>query len=241
MPRLPHRSRLSSLGYLPLLLLLAIACGEGVSSNGADASGGGGGGGLLCSANTPCADGQFCFNGVCAIGCNSNGDCAENQYCDTEFDRLCHNKVVQTCPDTPCNENQTCQDGFCSATPTNTSCEPRADGNDGCPNDSLCLENDAEETQCYGFPACPEDGICPTGTIGAVCNAGIIPNKGHICLTSLCQTVDHCPASWSCIKEQGGVVGSCSDGNFGSLCIEQSDCNNGQCSAAAPGLIGFCL
>lgn len=225
------------------LVSLSLACGGGgVSSNpGPDASPGDLLGGALCSTESPCPDGQFCFNGLCAIGCNSQADCADSQYCDTEFDRLCHDKVVTVCPDTPCADSQVCQSGFCSTPPVSTVCEIRPDGNDGCASNAICIENDQEMPQCYSFPACPEDGVCPTGIFGAVCNDGIFPDKGHICLTSLCQNGSHCPAEHSCIKGTGAVVGNCSNGSIGSVCLNEGDCQNGSCVGGLAGAPGICF
>ncbi len=221
--------------------LFSINCGGGGGGDDDGVDGGGGGAELICSSSNPCPDGQFCWNGLCALGCNSNDDCADDQYCDTEFDRLCHNMTVATCPDTPCAEGQVCRDGLCSTPPVQSDCTPRLDGEDGCDAYSICLEEDDESTSCYSFPACDHEGNCPTGTIGAVCNNGIIPNKAHICLTGLCQEVGHCPSSWGCVKLSTDVVGACSDGQFGALCLGEADCQPGlDCVQAMPGSYGMC-
>ncbi len=226
-------------GFVGFLALLVPACGGGEDGGGADA---GASAELVCSASNPCPSGQFCWNGLCAIGCNSNSDCAEDQYCDTEFDRLCHNKTVATCPDTPCAEGQVCQNGLCSTPPASTSCTPRVDGNDGCDEYSLCIEGESEgDTACYSFPACDAQGSCPVGTIGAVCNNDIVPNKARMCLSGLCQAPGHCPSSWSCVKQTTDVVGVCSDGQFGSLCLGNQDCQAGlSCVQGLPGSFGIC-
>jgi hypothetical protein len=174
---------------------------------------GGGGGELPCSPSRDCPSGQFCFNGICALGCNSGGDCAEGQYCDTDGDRLCHDSQVHTCPDTPCAETQECVNGLCSTPSTDTDCTPRPDGNDGCDAYSLCIEVEEGAPSCYSFPACPESGDCPVGTVGAVCNDGIVPNKERICLSGLCQEPSHCPPAWSCMRiTPADVVGFCFPG-----------------------------
>jgi hypothetical protein len=235
---------MKKLGFTALtaLFLIVGGCGgDDDGGSGADGGGGGGGDGTICSSSNPCPDGQFCWNGLCALGCNSDGDCADDQYCDTEFDRLCHNKTVSTCPDTPCADNQICRDGFCSTPPEDTSCMPRPDGNDGCDAYSLCLEEDDESTACYSFPACAEDGSCPTGLVGAVCNDGIVPNKAQMCLTGMCTGTEHCPSSWSCVMQSTDPAGFCSDGQFGSVCLSASDCQQGlDCFQAVPGTLGFC-
>lgn len=197
---------------------------------------------MPCTAANPCPDGQFCFNGLCALGCQSNGDCGDDQYCDTEFDRLCHNKTVSTCPETPCAEGQECVNGFCSAGPTDEVCMQMPNGEDGCAKDSLCIAepDDQESYKCYPFPACPEDGQCPIGTEGAVCNDGILPSKSRICLIGLCLAADDCPSEWKCVQFDGEPVGLCSSGAFGYPCNGDADCLSGSCNTPFPGQPGFC-
>jgi hypothetical protein len=75
-----------------------------------------------------------------------------------------------------------------------------------------------------------------------VCNVGIIPNKGHICLTGLCHAAVHCPTNWHCVKQTAAVVGMCGGGTTGSACLVNNDCNQGlACSAAAEGMYGLCM
>lgn len=228
---------------------LAVACGAAGGGGGAGDGGGGGGGGGgsggLCSATNKCPAGQFCYNGICAYGCNSNGDCAADQYCDTgQFgSRLCHNKTVTTCPETPCASSQICVKGACSTPPPPTQCDPDrvVDGQDGCDKQSICLDADGnDQPKCYSFSACPQDSNCPIGTVGSVCNDGIIPNKSRICLTGLCRSVSNCPSSWKCVKTTtNAVVGICSSGGPYAPCAASSDCQSGNCFTQ-PGFIGFC-
>lgn len=192
-----------------------------------------------CSAGNPCPDGQFCFNGVCALGCNSDGDCAEDQYCATEGDRLCHNKEVSTCPDVPCAEGQVCVNGFCSTPPPATQCEPFAP-EDGCEKNALCLEVEEGQPKCYTFPYCPADGDCPVGLQGAVCNDELIPGKDKICLVSACLDGSHCPAEFMCVMFEGSALGYCSSGATGEPCNDGSECKSGTCNVPVPGLPGFC-
>lgn len=204
-----------------------------------DPTGGGSNEWTPCSAANPCPDGQFCFNGLCAIGCNSDGDCAEDQYCATDGDRLCHNKEVPTCPDTPCAEGQICVNGFCSTPPPDTSCTPQSI-DDGCAKDALCIEEEEGAPKCYTFPYCPADGVCPVGVEGAVCNDGLIADKDKICLVGMCTGVEHCPADWKCVKFQGSVLGICSSGAVGFPCNDGSECASGNCQVPIPGFPGFC-
>lgn len=213
------------------------------TDNGSNPTDGGGGGFSPCDAGNPCPDGQFCFNGICAIGCNSDGDCASNQYCDTDGDRLCHNKTVETCPETPCAEGQECVNGFCSAGATET-CMAMPNGEDGCAKNELCIaEPDKEESyKCYAFPACAADDTCPVGSNGAVCNTGLLPNKDRICLVGACaDAAEHCPPDDKCVKFTGEQIGSCSSGAFGDLCNVAADCVSNMCNVFIPGQPGICM
>lgn len=240
-----------------MTLALVTACGPVVSGNdggtggGGGGTGGGGGGGggssALCSASNKCPAGQFCFNGLCAMGCNSNGDCAADQYCDTADlgpPYFCKNKTVTSCPSTPCASNQQCINSVCSAKPDpSASCTPRPDFNDGCDKYSVCDDPDddgPEPTTCYSFPACPETGACPVGMTGAVCNDGYIPNKGRFCMIGACKDASHCPSDWKCVKtSQNAVLGACSSGQPFSPCASNDDCVSGNCFTQ-PGFIGMC-
>ena len=161
------------------LWMLMFACGTpGEGNNGNNGSNSGNSQSSangLCGAG--CPTGQFCWNGVCAIGCNTNAECASDQYCDTDI-KQCANKTIPTCPDTPCKENQTCVNGYCSAKAApppkkkdeSGACKLAVDGNDGCKSNEICIDAEEEKTQCRAFPRCPQSGQCPTGHTGAVCN-----------------------------------------------------------------------
>ncbi len=207
---------------------------------------------FMCSSDKPCPFGQFCFNGLCAPGCMSDADCADNQYCDTTGatgvtnDQMCVNKEVPTCAaDGDCAANQTCVQGLCSAVSVQAQCTPRPDGQDGCDAFSICLdmgEVDQEVNTCVTFPPCPQDGECPVGQVGSVCNEEDIPGKARICLTGLCKSGANCPANFNCLVPGGGSLGMCSDGSFGMPCLEAGDCQAGLgCMGAMGGLPGFCL
>lgn len=223
--------------------------GGGTGGGGGGSGGGGGGSAQLigCSTASPCPSGQFCFNGLCALGCTSNGDCAADQYCDTEFDHLCHNKTVQTCSGgSDCFTTQECVSGFCSTPPPATQCDPDqvASGNDGCDSKSVCLDSQdtsAQDPKCHSFPPCAQDKTCPTGTQGAVCNDGLLPNKALICLVGLCRTTSNCPANWACWKFTAtDVLGVCSNKGLGAPCTTGADCLSGNCTVAFPGFPGVC-
>jgi hypothetical protein len=218
----------------------------GATSNDSQASSesgngsGGPGEGLLCSDEDPCPDGQFCFNGLCALGCTSDDNCAENQYCDTTL-LLCQNKDVFTCvDDSECAANQVCLNGLCT-TELDTSCDPEqvVTGQDGCASNAVCFEEFEGEPGCYTMPACAEDDTCPVGTEGAVCNVDYI-NKDRICLVGLCESDSNCPADWDCYRFGNEVLGFCHSGGAGLPCSSPTDCASGVCDQLIPGAPGVC-
>lgn len=223
--------------------------GDGDGTGDGDGDGGDGdgdGGGFEpCSAANPCPDGQFCFNGLCAIGCNSDGDCAGNQYCDTSL-LLCQNREVPTCSgDDECAESQICVNEYCTTPPEDTNCDAFDVLEDGCESNAVCLadldSDDPDAAACYTMPACGPDGSCPTGTSGAVCNNDFLPAKDKVCLLGQCESVSDCPADFSCVRpSENSVLGICSSGGFGSLCTENSHCDSNNCAVFPGAPIGFC-
>lgn len=193
-----------------------------------------------CTADNPCPDGQFCFNGLCALGCTSDGDCADNQYCDTTS-LLCQNNEVPVCmSDDDCADSQLCADGYCSTPPPNTSCDLENFLEDGCDTNALCLEQDDGSGACYSMPACASDGSCPVGIGGAVCNDGFLTSKGSICLLGFCTEEANCPDAFSCVlPTSGGGLGLCSSGVTGSPCTESDQCDSGTCNVIQ-GFVGLC-
>lgn len=223
------------------LLAAAVAgCSGTAGSNGStDGNGDDGSESRSTSPTTcpgGCPDGQFCYNGLCAVGCNSDKDCAENQYCATDTDRLCHNKEVQECSsDSDCSGEQVCNKGLCAAQPEQSEeCEPKANGKDGCGEYAVCIEEEGGNS-CYTLPKCSEDGTCPTGQAGAVCNDGYLRNKADICLLGLCEDASNCPEDWTCERfNEDDVLGYCSNraGETGSPCEKDSDCDSGNCQGS---------
>ncbi len=238
------------------MLALSIACGPGLEQNpgnadgttdgGSSGSDGGtqnnnGGFEMPCNSSKPCPSGQFCFNGLCAIGCNTNAECASDQYCDTDW-KQCRNKTVSTCPETPCAETQSCVQGYCTAKEVPaTQCDPSGGPNDGCATDAFCLDpNDTGTPKCHTFPPCPQDGNCPVGAYGALCNDNLLQGKARVCLPNACKTAANCPANWHCVKfNQNDVIGSCSNGGPGSPCSAGTECLSGNCTKFGPAP-GFC-
>jgi hypothetical protein len=241
--------------------VVGVGCGstDGGDNNGGNTDGGNTDGGNhgqqgpgLCSANNPCPSGQFCFNGLCAIGCQSNANCAADQYCDTEEGgpvSFCKGKTVPTCSsDSQCLSNQRCFEGLCSLKPpadppTCTTGTP--DFKDGCDNYSVCIDPDDRGSQkpyCASFPPCPENGVCPVGQGGAVCNDDLLPNKGRFCIQGACKVDANCPSQWSCVKPfTNAVLGFCSPGSTGFPCNDNAQCASKQCMQGFPGTMGVCM
>ncbi|MFV8749796.1 Dickkopf N-terminal cysteine-rich domain-containing protein [Nannocystaceae bacterium ST9] len=194
-----------------------------------------------CSADAPCPDGQFCFNGLCALGCTSDENCSEDQYCDGDS-LLCQDDEVSTCSsDDDCGEGQICFEQFCSTAPVDTDCEPWALTMDGCPSDAVCWVETETTQACHTMPACAADDSCPVGLYGAVCNVDYLPDKDEICLIGVCATVEHCPADWFCVRyPENAALGQCGNGSIGALCSKPSECLSGNCVMLLPGLPGFC-
>jgi hypothetical protein len=196
----------------------------------------------ICSSASPCPSGMVCINGLCAAGCQADEDCAAEQYCDTQFDRLCHGQAVTTCPATACAASQVCLAGLCSTPAPPTPCTRSLDGHDGCDQYSICFEEAENQNRCHTFPPCPEDGHCPVGTSGAVCNEGDLSGKAHICLTGMCKTPAHCPSGFRCLLPGFSPLGLCSDGRLAMPCLAPADCQAGlTCAGALAGMPGFCI
>jgi hypothetical protein len=192
---------------------------------------------IACIGGSLCPDGRSCANGVCLVECSDDPQCRSDEYC---VDGLCQPKVVPTCNfDSDCAATQECSNRVCTAPGTGV-CDPADTLQDGCPAHALCIEDlDSDEGvgACYSMPACAEDGSCPVGVVGSVCNLDYLPNKARICMIGICENGSHCPAQWSCIRYGAEVLGACSDGSFGSPCVLDGDCLSGNCFPL-PGLDG---
>ncbi|HZO13610.1 MAG TPA: hypothetical protein VFB62_10130 [Polyangiaceae bacterium] len=174
----------------------------------------------VCTALDPCPPGTTCFNGLCAEGCNDRDDCPDGMRCMSDAGQLCVDETVTSCPDVPCASSQVCANGLCSAIPSEEGCTgPTPFGpSDGCGAQEVCLSTamvDGQEVNakvCYTFPFCPEDGPCPVGAFGSVCNEGIFPEKNRICLAGMCTSSINCPPAWNCVPAFEGVLyGTCQE------------------------------
>jgi hypothetical protein len=202
-----------------------------------------------CRSNDDCDPGELCYGNACLAPCGG-GACDPGFYCfGTGSGGYCAPGVVATCPATRCNADQVCASGLCSAPPPTSFCgtNPFAT-DDGCGTDAICLPGievdgtvDADR-RCYALPPCPENGDCPTGTHGALCNDGYFADKARFCMPGLCLTAAaDCPSGWHCImRNSAPLIGYCSDGSVGSLCRDVGDCNAGLACQALGTAIGTC-
>jgi hypothetical protein len=122
-------------------------------------------------------------------------------------------------------------------------CQPPPGANDGCDANSICLAGkQGQKNTCLTFPSCGQDGSCPIGQTGALCNDGYIQGKGRFCMPGLCKDAKNCPSSYSCVPlTQGSAVGGCSNGATGQPCDATHPCQNGLTCQTVPGFSGVCL
>jgi hypothetical protein len=243
--------RVMMVSCVALLTLANVGCvvlapGDGGGEGEGEGEGGEGEGEPnpeLCSASNPCPSGQFCWNGFCALGCTSDDNCDADTYCNVNH---CAPTEVPTCSDdAECDDGFACVFDYCAVIPVEPEgCQWNDNLQDGCAGNEVCLGDDPEndvDGECTQLPPCPEDGDCPVGEAGAVCNEGYIPTKDRICLVGLCATQADCPSSLRCVVIAGDV-GSCNPpGVQGSPCTVDADCSNGlTCDEFAPGFPSLC-
>jgi hypothetical protein len=143
-----------------------------------------------CAANTDCAAGCYCEDGICqeAGFCTTNEDCPTGFHCD---DRS--SCVPDTCDDTvACPTGQICESGVCT-----TTCE--------CSNDAQAQEQ--------GFGYCDENtstcypGTDPAGSCGGAitcdtnapdCPEGEVPLILDGCFTGACKAIAQCDVTPAC-------------------------------------------
>ena len=238
-----------------MVAVFGVALGAACSTSATVTGPGGGDGGNvgqdslgLCSATSPCPTGEFCFDGLCAYGCTNDANCAANQYCDTGFSKTCQNKQGPSgCTGAgDCAKDQTCVNGLCSTPPPNpppAACTPPPGANDGCDEGSLCIAGQqGQANKCMTFPPCGQDGSCPVGNFGALCNDGYIQGKGRFCMPGLCKDQKNCPSGNACVPlQQGAPVGACSNGGTGQPCDAAHACQSGLTCQTVPGFSGICM
>ncbi len=150
-----------------------------------------------------------------------------------------------------CAAGQVCAAGFCVPTPSDQICGTNPFGDDMCGASAVCMSDiivdGTKQTnrKCYAFPACGTDGSCPIGSHGAVCNvvsdARIFPDKGPVCLATLCLSPANCPSGQRCVRGPVSSFGRCTDGSPDSYCTDPSHCMSGICRQLGAGNVGTCM
>ncbi len=221
---------------LPLLLLALVLACDGLRSDPTGRPDSGSEDPVPCSTNAECGTLAICFNGQCAGTCRSDAECPSAQYCDTSWGQ-CHPRAVATCSPGSCLTSQTCRSGLCTAKDLpRQSCDTSADT---CGFDRLC-SSDSGGFACQSMPACSPDGSCPRGSRGAVCNEGLEPSKGRVCLIGTCSSGLDCVLGLTCARSGGASLGFCTTGEKGDVCFAGSDCRSSSCQTIFPGTPGMC-
>lgn len=197
-------------------------------------------GGQVCQpGNNSCGSGMRCENSICIKTCSGGAACDRGQYCEGAApDDVCAAVQTATCQvDEECPWPQSCLYGLCSSAELladggKGQCVQGVDGGtDGCTRDAVCLGTIVGAV-CYSLPACGQDGKCPQGAFGSICNDGknpdggkIVPDKGRICLFGACLTDNDCPTRARCFRSHpGSVLGACTFGVPGDPCLSNADC-----------------
>ena len=203
-----------------------------------------------------CATGTRCVNRICVPTCTGGTACPSGTYCGGPAapEDVCTSVAASTCATTAdCPTPQKCLVGFCA------SAQLRADGgfqgcvrndpNDACGTDAVCYalvtSSGGIANTCVGLPGCSQDGGCPVGPLGGVCNDGnladggpLIPGKGRICLATYCVRETDCNSTWHCFHRTPQPLGNCSFGQVGDPCFTNADCiNSSGCTGADGGLL----
>jgi hypothetical protein len=237
------RRHLIALGLAPLLLALsAVLIASACSSNNNSSKPRPDGGPACQPGLNTCATGTVCNNSTCKPVCTDDSSCSADQYCaNSTPPKVCAPKTFTACTvDQDCPLPQFCNSGLC------ISIEFRADGsqtgclltgpNDGCSPEALCyarqLQTGAVVNNCIGLPACGQDGTCPVGSLGSVCNeqadgGRLLPAKQRVCLLTVCTDNSNCPLTAACFRaDAGNASGECNFGAAGYPCLTPADCFN---------------
>ena len=233
---------------LPALAFAAlIASGHGCGSTPAPTQPDGG---PVCAhGGAACPAGTDCVNSICTQTCSDGGACGAGAYCTAAADpqaaeAVCAPITTIACRTLfDCPSPQRCFHGVCA------SIEPRADGtkrfcltgqaDDKCGSDAICSQltdpnNGQLISDCLGLPACSQNGACPPGDLGSVCNDGrqldggqLFSGKQRLCLPGFCTQDTDCPAQLHCFSpNRSDALGTCNNGRAGSPCFTGGDCFN---------------
>lgn len=203
----------------------------------------------------PCDTGLRCVNRICMPNCDA-GSCPGGMYCEGPAPKdVCAPVAPINCTsDVNCPNPQKCNYGLCTslqllADGGYAPCKLNAEPNDNCGPDALCFQNVANNgaltSNCLGQPACGQDGGCPIGSVGAICNDGrnpdggqLFPGKQRICLFSYCMGNPDCNAAAHCFFAAPALLGQCYYGFVGDPCFTNADCpNSSGCGGSDGGLL----
>jgi hypothetical protein len=218
-------------------------------------------GGPICqSGDNTCAAGTRCVNRNCVPSCAAG--CPAGTYCEGPAPRdfcvpvtaiACANSrncpAPQVCFLGPPACSNFCTRGVCASQQLRADggyqgCLVNAGADDACGPDAVCYTLGATTgtvNACVGLPACNQDGGCPGGTFGSVCNDAlpdggqILPGKQRICLFSYCLRDSDCNQSGHCFHTTSAEPGRCNFGLAGDPCFTKADCFNAQSCAGADG------
>ena len=218
--------------------LAFVACTDTGSSNVSRIDGG-----TICQAgDTTCAANERCVDRTCKPACAGGAACPAGMYCEGAAfpNDVCAPLAVTACvASTDCPAPQLCfQGGLCA------SLELRGDGgvqpcgndNSNCAPDAVCLplatSTGSINQSCVGMPACGQDGGCPVGLFGSVCNdladgGKLVANKQRVCLFPWCLDDSNCNAQSHCFRNpKDANHGECYYGVTGDPCFAKADCLN---------------
>jgi hypothetical protein len=200
-------------------------------------------GGTPCQAgDTTCASNELCSNRTCVPTCPGGASCMPGMYCAgaTSPSDVCAPITVTTCTgNQDCPNPQLCfQGGLCASLELRADggVQPCANDDSNCAPDAICLplatNTGSINENCVGMPACSQDGGCPIGLFGSVCNdlpdgGKIVANKQRICLFPKCLVDTNCNPQSHCFRTViGSVAGECFYGVTGDPCYAKPDCLN---------------
>lgn len=200
--------------------------------------------GNQCAADSDCAAGEVCQNGVCvpAQGCQTNADCARGQVCDPTT-ATCVNACTGSCTNKSCGDDGcggscgTCAAGeLCNSVNQCVHCAPncgagRTCGDDGC--GGTC-------GTCATGETCDPNGNCvpPGADGGLVCRSDSDCPSGQVCVNGTCDypstdggplycRVDSdCPSGLVCDPTTGTCGYPATDGGP-MTCSTNADCPSG--------------